>query len=525
MRAIETTRFRKSLIAVALVSLFAIAACSSGADSTGQSSAGNTAAANLGATLRYAHNSGFGILDPQMSPDFVAGQLAMRPIYDSLLTLTKTAGGSIGPAPQLATSWEVSSDGLAVTLQLRTGVTFQDGTPFNAQAVKANLDRALGAGSTIKGLLPSIAGVETTGDSTVVLHLSKPDESVLWALATNTTGMMASPAAFATLRSAPVGTGPYKLVSSTDSAVTYERWDGYWNKEVALAQKIVISTVPDVNARFNGVRSDQYDMAFLASPMDAQAKSLTSQGYHWNQSLSPINTGVLLNNAMKPFDDVRVRQAVSMAINRAQITRNLLNGMNPPAYQTFLKGYIGYDPSLEQDPYNLDQAKQLIQQAGAVGQSVDIIYPASAPYDAIASVVEQELTDAGLKVTLTPADNAQARAMWRTGKYSAAVLTNTGSVDPSTTLNGSYLGGDNVAPPPPELVRMAADANKLPVGSDAQNVAYQAISKYLQQNPIHIPILQFGAVYLARRQVVGSDNFSLNGVAAAADFRGVGVTS
>jgi ABC-type transport system substrate-binding protein len=390
--------------------------------------------------------------------------------------------------------------------------------------VKANLERATAPDSTIRSQLPSLTSVEAADPTTVVLHLSQPDSSVLWAMATNTTGMMASPAAFANLAKQPVGSGPYKLVSATDSEITYQRWDGYWDPDAALANQLVISTVPDVNARYTGVRSGQFDVAFLASPLDAQSKELQDQGYHWRSVLSPISTGVLLNATEKPFDDVRVRRAVSMAINRTQISQNLLGGMNPPAYQTFLKGFLGNDPSLDKDVFDPDAARQLIQEAGATGATVTLLHPASAPYDAIAAVVQQSLNAVGLNVSLQPVDNAQMRAKWREGKSQAAINTNVAQVDPGSTLLGSYLGGDNPAPPAPELVAMANAARALPVSSPQQAQAYQQISKYLVDNPIHVPLVQFGAVFLAAPNVVGSDGMSLTG-AVDLSFSHVGVRS
>jgi ABC-type transport system substrate-binding protein len=510
-------------VVLLLAALVACGGAPSGASGQpGDPGGAPAAVADRTATLRYVHNSAFGILDPHRTPNYFGGQIAMRPVYDSLLTLQRAADGTVGLAPQIATDWKVADDGLSITLDLRPGSTFQDGTPLDATAVKANLDRAKGPDSTVKSLLPSLTGVDVATPTSVVLHLSRPDSSLLWALGTNTTGMMASPAAFATLATKPVGSGPYKLVSATDAEITYERWDGYPDKDAALANRLVISTVPDVNARYTGLRSGQFDVAFLASPLDAQSKALEEQGYHWRSALSPISTGILLNAKTKPFDDVRVRRAVSMAINRTQISQNLLGGMNPPAYQTFLKGYLGYDPALDKDVFDPAAAKQLIQEAGATGAAVTILHPASAPYDAIAAVVQQSLNAIGLTVTLQPVDNAQMRSKWREGTSQAAVNTNVATVDPGSTLLGSYLGGDNPAPPAPELTAMADAARTLPVGSPQQAQAYQQISTYLVDNPIHVPLVQFGAVFVAAPNVVGSDDMSLTG-AVDLSFSGVGV--
>src|SRR5262249_57242537 len=114
---------------------------------------------------------------------------------------------------QLAKSYEVSPDGLTITFTLRTGATFQDGTPFNATAAKANIDRATGAGSLIASTMRSVSNVQAVDPTHLVLHLSTPDPSVLEVMASGQAGLMVSPAAFNNpdLGTNPVGSGPYKV--------------------------------------------------------------------------------------------------------------------------------------------------------------------------------------------------------------------------------------------------------------------------------------------------------------------------
>src|SRR5690606_4437095 len=124
------------------------------------------------------------------------------------------------------------------------------------------------------------------------------------------------------------------------------------------------------------------------------------EGFHWEQELAPITTGMLLNTSAPPFDDVRVRQAVSMAINRTEISEQLLGGVNPPVYQPFPEGYMGHDPALDEDPYDPDAARDLISEAGAEGATVTILAMTTPPYEAIAEVLQQSLGDIGLDVEI-----------------------------------------------------------------------------------------------------------------------------
>src|SRR5262249_29944464 len=160
---------------------------------------------------------------------------------------------------------------------------------------------------------------------------------------------MISPAAFNTdLAIKPAGSGPFTLVSAQkDAAVVYKRWDGYWNKDAALVQQLNVSTVPDPNARFNGLRSGAYDAALISAPQDLQAKAMEGEGFHTALAVEPNCNCVQLNWLKPPFDDNRVRRAVSMAINRQEISKTLLEGLGPPFYQTFPRGFLGYDESLD----------------------------------------------------------------------------------------------------------------------------------------------------------------------------------
>src|SRR5690606_34265973 len=135
---------------------------------------------------------------------------------------------------------------------------------------------------------------------------------------------------------------------------------------------------------------------------DAEARSLEDEGYHWHQALSPVTFGVLMNSESPPFDDVRVRQAVSMAVDRAELSETLLNGLNPPVHQPVAEGFLGHDPALDDDPYDPDAARALVEEAGAEGATAGMIQQTTSPHAMIAEAVQQALGDIGLEVDLVP---------------------------------------------------------------------------------------------------------------------------
>jgi peptide/nickel transport system substrate-binding protein len=527
-------RLRRVGTAVAVAFALLVTACGGGSDSPSQSGGGGddadpVEAADRSAELHFAINYGFNTLDPHDSANPLGDANWLRPVYDRLLRLRSgtNAQGEDGVelAPQLATGFEVAEDGLSISFELRDDVTFQDGTPFDGEAVRATIERAQGPESTVATTLASIESVEVVDATHVVFHLSQPDPSIPWAMAVGTTGMMISPAAIEAgtdLNEEPAGTGPFTLVSAArDGDVVYERWDDHWDADAALVAGLTISTVSDANARYNGLRGGEYDAAFLSPPHDSESESLEADGYHRLTAYGPVSYGALLNSDQAPFDDVRVRQALSLALNRDEISTELLEGVNPVAFQAFNEGYLGHDPSLEVD-HDLDEARSLVEEAGADGATVQLIQQLTAPQDSLGQVVQQVLEDIGFQVEVTPLSPTEARPAWRSGGYGVMVAPLIAQADPSQTLNLSYLGGDNPATPPEELATMAAEALALPLDSTERETAYQEIAAWLLDNPVHVPIAQFSTVAVARPEVVGAENLLVQDLANF-DFRRLGI--
>jgi len=165
------------------------------------------------ATLRFASSLAPTTWDPQTNTNQGSTQLYFTMVYDRLLGLDDSSG-TLKVVPQLASTFAYSQDRLTLDMPLRKDVKFQDGTPFNAQAVQANIQRAKTvSGSTTGPLITSISSVEVVNDYEVKLHLSKIDSGLVYQLA-NVAGAMISPAAFnSNLVRTPVGSGPYKLTN------------------------------------------------------------------------------------------------------------------------------------------------------------------------------------------------------------------------------------------------------------------------------------------------------------------------
>lgn len=476
-------------------------------------------------------------LDPHRTPHVTKDVLWLRPVYDSLLRGVMRPGGGVGIGPQLATDYEVAADGKSIRLTLREGVTFQDGTVFDARAVKANIERAKEPDSTVAVELEAIDSVEIVDDHHVVLRLSAPDPAVIWALAESPAGMMLSPAAFGTdVSNNPVGTGPFTFVSrqedSIDSAipetvdVNYTRWEGHWDPDAALVKNLTIATIADSTPRYEEVVAGRYHGAQLAPPHDteehlARGVALTSRGFRFESVVGTNDFTVYLNHNKAPLDDVRVRRAMWIGLDRNKIAAETLHGVVGPAYQIFAKGWEGYDPALDVDPFDPEEARRLVREAGAEGATVEIMWATNE--EEIAHAIQEQLSaNTGLDVKLVAIHPNKLGISMGAGLHHAMMSMAVTEPEPSRTLELTYFpNARNPSKPSDEFYDMAAAAKTTPPGPERER-AYRAISRYLVANPMHINVVNYLYVLLLRPEVVTARNLMTHGLMQL-DFRGVGI--
>ncbi len=217
-----------------------------------------------GGTLRAGLDADPPTLDPHRS-----GSAVDRQVFQNLFDKLVDMDDSLAIVPMLATSWAISADGRTVTLRLRQGVTFHDGTPFNAEAVKANFDRMQDPHfpSARRSEIRPVENVVAADPSTVQLVLERPYSPLLYVL-TDRAGMMVSPAAAqkAGLDFAlhPVGTGPFAFAARVpQDHITLERNPQYWRKGEPLLDRIVYRPMTDDNARVANVKSGDVDIINL----------------------------------------------------------------------------------------------------------------------------------------------------------------------------------------------------------------------------------------------------------------------
>jgi peptide/nickel transport system substrate-binding protein len=361
-----------------------------------------------------------GQLVPQIgSPADAAGQMTFqwwaRPVYDNLLT--RDINGNIKPG--LAESWDISSNGTSVTLNLKKGVKFQDNTDFNAAAVKYNLEK-YAANPAGKAALSSIKSIDVVNDNTVRLNLTKYDHALLCNTLSGMAGFIASPAAMEKTGTADavgqlhmVGTGPFKLVSyQRDVAIKFARWDGYWDKGKPYLDAIEIINYADPTSAVMAFKAGEAHM--INAIMAKDATSLKAVGFktsvndaYYARCLFPDS-----KTSNSPFANQKVREAVQYAMDVNTIAQKIIG---PEGFvgitQLATSSDAWYVSGLNRD-FNVQKAKQLMSEAGFADGFSTTLYSMSGtdPTD-LSTAIQSYLAAVGIKANIQMTDSGKMFGM------------------------------------------------------------------------------------------------------------------
>ncbi len=355
-----------------------------------------------GGTLRVGSNS-----DPATLNPYVFGnefdRNAFRPIYDPLLDYDLTTYEVV---PALIESYEVSMDGLTWTLNVRQGVTFHDGSPMTAADVVWSFEQALKPEATRTApLLGFVEGVEAVDDATVVLSLSQPDQLLNHTMI----DIRVTKVGADDYNANPIGTGPFKFVSwDPNRQLTYERNDAYWVPELPYLDALEIRTVPDSSVLVIQLINGEID--FISSAPFGQIAQLVNGGMVTAVPPDGRAMGfydIILNTQRAPFDDPRVRQALSYSLNREALVRSLFG------YATVQSNPIPRSsPAFAEDAMNYDvrdveRAKELLAEAGypdGVEFEMFVHRTGALEWDTGAQVIQQSAAEAGFTVNIRGVD-------------------------------------------------------------------------------------------------------------------------
>ena len=324
--------------------------------------------------------------------------------------------------PWLATSYTSNDTATEFTLTLRTGVTFQDGTPFDAEAVKANLDRLADQTKGLKrnSLYKMIAKVTVLAPDQVKIDLNQSFGAFINTLA-HPSAVMWSPAILkqypeeAQLRLHPVGTGPFKFVEwQPGKAVSLVKYDGYWQKGWPKVDKVTFSPSPEDATRVAALKSGQVD-AIWPLPSDLIATVQSDSKLAIQRDPSIYLYYMAINTQHKPLADVRVRQAINYAIDRDLWLKVAFAGMGKAATSAMPEGVQFYQKQTEPNyRYSVDQAKALLKEAGYPnGLDLKLWTTNATASVRAAQVLKAQLATVGIRATVTPMDSGTRNAkLW-----------------------------------------------------------------------------------------------------------------
>jgi len=299
-------------------------------------------------------------------------------VYDGL---TRYKEGTLEVEPSLAESWNISEDGKTYTFKLRSGVTFHDGSPFNAEAVKFNFDRMLDEKHPYHDTGPfplafffsSVEKVTALDDLTVEFKLSEPYAPFLSNLA-YPTGLIVSPEAVKKYGKDfgrhPSGTGAFKFAEwQANSRVVITRNEDYWDGAPPL-EAIIYRPITDANTRIAEMLSGGLDV-MVEVPPDSLKQFRDDPTFTVHEQIGPHLWFLILNTKEGPFADKKIRQAVNYAVNKKALVENVLQGTaeiaagpTPPAFAW------AYNEDVEPYPYDPERAKQLLSEAGYDGKEL-----------------------------------------------------------------------------------------------------------------------------------------------------------
>lgn len=401
-------------------------------------------------------------LDPARETDGESYTVS-EAIFESLLGFVP---GTTEIEPALAESWTYADDALSITFNLRKNVKFHDGTDFNADAVMFNIMRQFDENHeynqygpwkywgymSFNSLIKDIVKID---DYTVRIDLLRKDASIISTMAMDFLGM-ASPTAIKKYKgdftNNPVGTGPFKFVSWTKGdTIVLESNKAYWRGSPQL-DKVIFKVIPEPTSRALALENGEIDIFLYPSPDDLPRLDKNKDIVLYEKA--GLNLGYLaFNTQKKPFDDVRVRRALNMAINRDAIIKATYGELGQALYAPLPPIMWAYNPDMTKTTYNPEKAKALLAEAGYPnGFEAEMMpLPVSRPYmpqgKKVAEIVQQQFAEIGITANIQVYEWGTHLERTDQGEHEMAFLGWTGDNGDPDNFLGVLLAADRAVVP------------------------------------------------------------------------------
>ena len=380
------------------------------------------------------------VLDPHRARTYV-GRIVFTSLCDKLVDIDP----NLRIVPQLATAWSWNDDNTVLTMKLRQGVTFHDGSAFDAQAAKANLDRARTLPESFrKGELASVDSVEAPDAETLVLKLKKPDATLLAQLS-DRAGMMLSPKGFDekdinAVGRKPVCSGPYKFVERVQNdRIVLDKFDQYYDAGAYHFKRITFLPIPDSTVRLQNLRAGGLDMLERLSPSDVadvrkddKLSFVFIPGLGFQEVVFNQNNGARAQSSA--LRDARVREALSLAIDRDAINEVIGGGIFAPANQPFPPASVYFNQKYAAPKRDVARAKALLKEAGMPQVKAELAFGNNTTTAAMAEMIQAMVREAGIELSLRPTDYAALLTQMSSGNFEMALRGWSGRPDPDGNI-------------------------------------------------------------------------------------------
>ncbi len=511
---------RISLILAAAMTLsLALSGCG-GSQGTGESAAGGTDSAVTGSeaagTTMGADVDTAGYLVSVMNSDIQTTDAQKTTkdyeipwnIYDRLVEIKVNTDGSSSIEPSLAESWEISADGLEYTFHLAQGVKFHNGNDFTAEDVVYTFNRMLtepgtvntesvdqikGAAEVLEGAAETLEGVEVVDDYTLKVTLKEPFAAFLACLSTPGASIYDSEATqeagdqFGMDPSVTVGTGPFKFSSWTfNDRLVLTRNDDYW-KGAAELPGVVIRIVPDTETQtmmFENGELDIIDLDFVTDAIDRFTATYP------DQIVDAPRVGITyltMNHNIEPFQDLKVRKAVQMAVDKQAILDALYGGRGQVEYGIFPHGLIAFNPNQTPINYDPEGAKALLAEAGYADGFTMELAADSSQSDTVTmalEIIKEQLSAVGINAEIKNYDESTWLETRKSGELGSFLATWTADYNDPDNFIYTFFGNEekttirSINYPDQDVMNRVAGARAI-VNEDERVAEYQALEEKL----------------------------------------------
>lgn len=435
-------------------------------------------------------------LDPTIAAAAAIGEVMHYNVFEGLTKISMD--GAV--TPLLAENWSESPDGKSYTFRLRKGITFSDGSPCDSAAVKFSFERAKAEGSTNKAkkaVFDNISSVAAYDPLTVILTLNNADPTLPFRLGENT-AVILHPNSAATAATKPVGTGPFLLDAwNKGTSIVLKKWPGYRDAAKVKLERVTFRFINDPSAQVAALLAGDID----GMPRFGAFQSLKQFQEDKRFTVEIGNTagkGILaINNRKKPFDDVRVRRALTHAIDRKAFIDGAQEGLGKPIGSHFAPTDLGYIDLTGRYPYDPEKAKALLKEAGVTTPlNVTLTLPPPPYARKGGEIIAAMLAKVGIVAKIENVEWAQWLSGPFKGNFDLTIINHVEPLDYATAYTDpKYYYGYDSAKFRRDVAALAATTNAKEKarlwGEIQRQLAEDAVNVYIW-NPAQVAVFRKG---------------------------------